>query len=184
MTPCERFKEKIFSLIDGELEGAAKNEVRRHLEKCPECARLYHGLYSLKHRLHEMKTVNAPDSFQVILRERIRRELANKQGFGMHPPASSSGWITGIAVASVILGAAFLVFQPFSRSRLPETLTEVSESFSDVSNMSRVRFVIDEVDSNPTVEERFGLSGMDTVDSLFVEESFSSVNDLYQPVRF
>ncbi|MBN2103377.1 zf-HC2 domain-containing protein [bacterium] len=185
MIPCERFKDKIFNFLDGELEDDVKEEVQQHLQSCAVCAEFYHRIHSLKQELHNMKPVKAPASFQIVLRERIRHELAHKRGFGVSSPSPTRLWIPAIVMASLILIVSFFIYRQFSHPYLPDITAEAGLTITDEGDVSRIQYVIDDLDSYPpSVQYPSNSSPIAVVDSLFDTESFTPIQDLYQPVRF
>ena len=41
MTECEKYQEMISAMLDGELAESGQEELRRHMDGCPECRNMY-----------------------------------------------------------------------------------------------------------------------------------------------
>lgn len=186
MTPCERFKDKIFDFIDQELDDASRAEIQQHIDNCPLCAKFYQGLRSLKQGLKQMKPVEAPDSFQIVLRERIRHEMANKKGFGLSPsPSHWPRWIFATVMLSVVVFAFIMYFNPLSRPlNAHDQLVPIIKPISNDVDLNRVQYVIDDLGFSESSSLDHGRMAMSKIDSLLTDESSSEIVDYYQPVRF
>lgn len=79
MTPCQCYKKLIYDYIDDELDLHSSKEIKKHLEECDQCERFAKQIRQLRSRLKALPKVPITVDFQVILRERIRRELAGKK---------------------------------------------------------------------------------------------------------
>jgi anti-sigma factor RsiW len=183
MNHCERLKQKIFDYIDSELEPSERRFIEKHLSECAMCKKFYSSLKSLKANLKNLKPVHAPDSFQVVLQERLRREIARKRGFGYTQSPVRRWqflWIPA-TIAVILLVALFNPFIPAFRSR---TVPERQNWTAAEVDQNHVNYVIDEIEASKPV-----LSGTENrvhspIDSLLSEESPSPVLEMYQPVRF
>ncbi|OVE78915.1 hypothetical protein BVY01_04050 [bacterium I07] len=78
MNPCERYKQYIMANLDGELDRSSLGELEKHLQNCPGCEALIKRVKALKGVLHDLPPVGASEDFQVILRNRIRRQMASQ----------------------------------------------------------------------------------------------------------
>ena len=179
MTPCERFKDKIFDLIDQELEGSIRDQVLQHIRECPLCEQFYENLSSLKKELRQMKPVKAPDSFQVVLRERIRREMAHKSS-PEHLGLPGLRWAAAFLVAAAAV-VVLLVFRPFSNHTASNPVTV--QASPDEYEKLNVRYVIDDLDQELNIPQSAS-AVVSRIDSLLSEESESLIPQLAQPVRF
>ena len=179
MTPCERFKDKIFDLIDQELEGSVRNQVLQHIRECNLCKQFYQNLSSLKNELRQMKPVKAPDSFQVMLHERIRREMAHKSS-PERSRYSGRRWTAVFLVAAAIV-VVVLVFRPFSNKTASNPVA-VQASLDEYERLN-VRYVIDDLDEELNIPKSASAVAS-RIDSLLGEESESLISQMAQPVRF
>jgi len=185
MTPCERFRDKIFDLVDQELDDSLREEVEQHISECDLCRKFYEGLVTLRKRIRQIKPVEAPDSFSVVLRERIRREKAHKKGFGIRP-APVPWWIPAAAVVVLMVLASIVVFHPFSIAGSRESAAVEAGSVQDDGEYRNVQFVIDDL-GGPEAGSVSAFNGapVSPIDSLLSEASaVSPFADLIQPVRF
>jgi hypothetical protein len=179
MTPCERFKDKIFDLIDQELDGSVREEVLQHIKECPLCEQFYRNLSSLKQGLSQMKPVKAPDSFQIVLRDRIRREMAHKPS-PERPHRRALLWAAVFTVAAAVV-ITFLVFRPFSNPTVPNPVN--IQALLDEHETLNVRYVIDDLDQEMSIPQSAS-AAVSRIDSLLSEESETLISQLAQPVRF
>ncbi len=189
MTPCERFKDKIFDLVDQELDGSMREQVLQHIEECSLCGQFYRNLQSLKNGLKQIKPIEAPDSFQVILRERIRREMAHKPGLGARETRTPLRvWGMAFTFAAAAAAAFFVFFNPMQKNEMPRRATAVAVLGETHHNdTDRVMYVIDDLDHQNAVlisDESRQPRTVSPLDSMLAEESESVITQLYQPVRF
>ena len=71
---CEKARRSLDSYADGELDGAAMAEVRRHLESCSACDDAAAGRKRLSRAVRRaVRHEAAPESLRAKIREAIRR---------------------------------------------------------------------------------------------------------------
>ncbi len=106
MTPCQRFKDTLFDLLDHEIDPQRKKQLQNHIGSCPACARLLHRLQVLRSCLLHLQPVQASDTFQLLLRERLRREMKRGYKRSAIAPSGVVRWIpaVGLAAAMVVIG--------------------------------------------------------------------------------
>ena len=179
MTPCERYKQAILDAVDLEDTSSLSKDIQSHLKQCAACAKFYENLCSLKKGLQKLKPVKAPDSFQVVLRERIRREAANKPGirFAEQPRRISAPWAIG-AAALVVIGSLYLgqhMMQDAEEGSRNASLL-VEETADEL-----VSYVIDDLNRPSTQRSASPLS---RIDSLLQLDESRSARPAVQPVSF
>ena len=91
MTDCEKCREMISCLIDGELSQAEQSFVREHIAACPECRSVYDAFSAVSAQLHEEEPL--PDG----LHEKIMSGIKAK-------PKKNTGlvWIKYLSVAACL----------------------------------------------------------------------------------
>jgi anti-sigma factor RsiW len=104
MTPCQRLKQNLFNLLDADVEHQEKKRLEGHIQSCPDCSDFYMKLKRQKAFLKGLRPIRTRDHFIILLRDRIRRDLAGK-------PAStgwfSLKWAVGFAAAALAAAALF-----------------------------------------------------------------------------
>ncbi len=106
MNPCQRFRESIFDLVDNELDILRRKELESHLKTCTSCSRFLEQIRNLRSQCRQLSPVQVSEEFHVLLRERIRREMAGKRG-SFSPSISFSGRLIpafGMMLVVICLG--------------------------------------------------------------------------------
>ena len=160
MSPCKRFKDAIFNLIDGEIGKIQKRELEGHLKDCDGCSQLFESLQQCRSHLKSLTQIKCSENFQILMRERIRREVARK-GLSRSPFYSTRfRWVAvaGFAVIIVITGIWF------TDTRRPVSQQAESQApQSDINQakyQGQIRYVAGQ---NPN---RISIARDDTKDSL------------------
>ena len=107
MNPCQRFRESIFDFVDNELDILRKNELERHLKACTQCSRFLEQIHQLRSQCKQLSPITATEEFHVLLRERIRREMAGKRGALTPSIAFSARWIPAFGMMLLLIGVGF-----------------------------------------------------------------------------
>ena len=89
MIDCEKCREMISCLLDGELSQAEQSLVREHIASCPECRSVYDAFSAVSEQMHEEEPL--PDG----LHEKIMSGIKAK-------PKKNTGivWIKYLSVAA------------------------------------------------------------------------------------
>lgn len=150
MSPCKGYNYQLQDYVDRELTPGEMASVDAHLKVCPECAGYVHQIISLKGHLRALPEIKSTENFHLLLRERIRREMASQQ----RKSAASFVWTHRIAPAAgfalVILAAGSYLMRdriPFLGGGGPTPVAEAPASFMSNGTLqkpSRVKYVIDE----------------------------------------
>jgi len=109
MSPCQGYRDKIHDLIDDDLDGMETRHVRDHLRDCPDCASYFNQLARLRSILKGFGQTSTSPNFQVVLRERLRREMAGKKDPWVVYVGHPRRWVAVAGVAVVLVTSAFLV---------------------------------------------------------------------------
>lgn len=78
MTDCEKCREMISCLIDGELSQAEQSFVREHIAACPECRSVYDAFSAVSAQLHEEEPL--PDGLHEKIMSGIKARPKKKTG--------------------------------------------------------------------------------------------------------
>jgi len=144
MTPCQRLKEKVFDLLDADLDSVNKRHLESHLRVCPHCSDFYRRLKRQKDFLKRLKAVRTEEHFIVLLRDRIRREMAGKAS--SRAPVTEFGlqWAAITASTLVIMATALWFSDTKTRSPFAPAATTVS-SVGLRAPSTPVQYVIDDI---------------------------------------
>lgn len=101
---CAETRDQIGALRDGELAPALAEKVRRHIERCPECARRAAALDALGGRLQHPSLACAPPP---ELAPRIRTAIAwqSQERHDRRRRLVPSSWLVLAAAAGLVVGA-------------------------------------------------------------------------------
>jgi hypothetical protein len=108
--PCERFRELAAGHLDRELSPAETEELRRHLEECPDCRLELERQRELKEVIDTMKLPEPPpelwDRYWLGVYNRLERGVA---------------WVLISVAAVIFLGAAayHLILALFTEAEMP-----------------------------------------------------------------
>lgn len=78
MTDCEKCREMISCLLDGELSQAEQSFVREHIAACPECRSVYDAFLAVSAQLHEEEPL--PDGLHEKIMSGIKARPKKKTG--------------------------------------------------------------------------------------------------------
>lgn len=78
MNDCEKCREMISCLLDGELSEAQQSFVREHIAACPECRSVYDAFSAVSARLHEEEPL--PDGLHEKIMSGIKAKPKKKTG--------------------------------------------------------------------------------------------------------
>lgn len=91
MTDCEKCREMISCLLDGELSQAEQSFVREHIAACPECRSVYDAFSVVSAQLHEEEPL--PDGLHEKIMSGIKARPKKKTGIV---------WIKYLSVAACL----------------------------------------------------------------------------------
>jgi hypothetical protein len=146
MVDCKRYEQFILAYIDEDLDLVQKKELERHLEICENCARCLHRLKALRSRLKTLSPVQTSETFQIVLRECVRRRAAGKPGlFGSPRPIL---WrlvpVAGVAVVLIVLSVVFIEGRtPSSNPAQEPTLLTRVASPAD-RNEDQIQYILED----------------------------------------
>jgi anti-sigma factor RsiW len=186
MTPCERFRNNIFDLVDDELDVHQKHELEKHLKLCASCSIFLSQCRQLRKRLQTLPRLAASETFHLLLRERIRRELAGKRRTSSPLFFSAPRrWIPAIAVALLLIAIGILLRdQKQIMFQSPQTrIADTNEAGERVKE--NVRYVIDEYPGGVSLSRDDSKRTPTAVrDSLLLQQETQRVRPHLTPVSF
>lgn len=91
MTDCEKCREMISCLLDGELSQAEQSFVREHIAACPECRSVYDAFSAVSAQLHEEEPL--PEELHEKIMSGIKAKPKKKTGIV---------WIKYLSVAACL----------------------------------------------------------------------------------
>lgn len=91
MTDCEKCREMISCLLDGELSQAEQSFVREHIAACPECRSVYDAFSAVSEQMHEEESL--PDGLHEKIMSGIKAKPKKKTGIV---------WIKYLSVAACL----------------------------------------------------------------------------------
>ena len=189
MNPCERFQEAIFDFLDGELDVVRKRELEHHLKTCSVCASFLEEIRRLRSDLKHLTPVKTSESFQVLLRERIRREIAGKGRKSAPFAFPAWRWIPALGFGVlVMIGGLWMLDQKtsFFHGRADEPVMSRSSVAEDGYFDGQVQYIVGEFPN------RVSLSRVDTgrereltnEDSVQLQSDLEEVRARLTPVSF
>ncbi|MCK5146792.1 zf-HC2 domain-containing protein [bacterium] len=157
MSPCKNFSRDLQDYIDNEISRSQRLEIEKHLHQCADCSEHIEELNMLRHQLKSLPTIKATESFHLLLRERIRREMAAQQKRTAFSYVLSHRIVPVAAVCLVLVTGSLYIFKDqigFFQQAGPEQVT-ISRNSDAPSLMlppqsGSIRYVIDEY--NDTVK--------------------------------
>ena len=186
MTPCERFRKNIFDLVDGELDVHQKHELEKHLKSCSCCALFFSQCRQLRKRLQNLPRLAASETFHLLLRERIRRELAGKRRTAPSIFITrSKQWIPAVGVALLLITVGFLLRDQRSIIlQSPQNRIAISGESTGFKK-ENVQYVIDEYPGGVSISRDDSRSEhTEARDSLLLQQDSHRVRPNLTPVSF
>ncbi|MDZ7723999.1 MAG: zf-HC2 domain-containing protein [candidate division KSB1 bacterium] len=75
MIKCDKCRSNLSAFIDDETSEQEAIRIKEHLDACPGCQEQVNALKSVRTSLKSLFKIQASPSFDIILRDRIRREM-------------------------------------------------------------------------------------------------------------
>ncbi len=76
---CMKHAEHISEFLDGELDEAACDELRSHLQECPECRKCFESLKKTVEMLRRLPRETVPSDIKIRLRTSLRECIAQER---------------------------------------------------------------------------------------------------------
>lgn len=106
MNTCDRYKEKLSALLDGELKDTERDEVLAHLETCADCQAYFAELNEIHNAFGDMEPIDVPEGFAAGVMARLHEEAPSKAAKKRAPWRK---WTTLAACAAVVVLAVVAV---------------------------------------------------------------------------
>lgn len=156
MTPCQRQKKRLRAYLDNELAAIEKKEFESHLDECPDCGDHVRRLKSLRQSLKSLHSIPCDSNFDILLRERIRREMAGKTSRSFVTPAIRWSF-AAVAVLTISLGSIrlFDTSQPNQTNAMVAHETSTAQSAIPAgltSSSDQIQYVMDNFPEDPADE--------------------------------
>ena len=159
MTNCEKFLPLYTEYLDGALSSQSKLEFDEHLHQCADCTATLRRMKAIQVRLNELPMVRTSDSFHILLRSRIRRELEKtsfKQTvFSYLRTYRLPAYGISFAMLLLISFATYSYFQQSPKEKIPVISTTSQSGGDQMSAVTvqqqggkikeRIHFVMDEI---------------------------------------
>jgi hypothetical protein len=189
MIPCQRFRKKLFNFIDDELDILQKKVVEQHLKECSHCREFLNQIHSLRSRIQNLTHIQTSENFNVLLRERIRREMAGKREFVPRTPGFSLRWIPAAGVVIVMIVTGFWMIDQKTTVFDKAIVVEATKPSSD-SGFPQFNGQIDYVSDDYPAPSSVSVSRDDrqlsssSVDTIRLPQQNNDVQAFLTPVDF
>ena len=189
MSSCERFRQTIWDFYDDELDTFHKKELRHHLKICPQCAHFANQVRLLKSELRNLPPIKTSDGFQLLLRERIRRELAGKTATHFHTFSITKHLIPALGLVAIIAFSGYWLFEGYPPYSRPSPVSNQITQSSILENNDlgdRIQYVIDEYSDPLTVAKSDSQSRVEVArgDSVLQNKDMKDEHSRLTPVSF
>lgn len=101
MTPCQHFRKHIDQYCEGVLDSLCVQKLEEHLKVCPRCRTLGNNIKKMRICLKELPPVPVSEGFNLLLRERIRREITGRSSVPY--PSRGRLWVPAMGIALLVL---------------------------------------------------------------------------------
>lgn len=110
---CGEWRELVSDHLDGQLHGASRSEFLQHLDECPDCLRVLHGVRAVKVGLGALPRYQLPDAFGFRVR-RMLAEEAERETSWIHRmrewlwPSPQTAWAAASGTVAAVVSFALL----------------------------------------------------------------------------
>lgn len=132
MSQCERYQEWISRMVDGDLSQAEEQELREHVQSCPECALLYQAFSALSDEM-QSDLENVPLDLRESVMAEVRREEIRRRN---RIPSILRGVMSVAACLAVIVGVYLGVSLTKGDGRLRSAVSRSSGSAQETKAMA------------------------------------------------
>lgn len=189
MNPCQRFKKVIFDFIDGEMDILQRKFFETHVKNCPHCQKIINQARLIRLRIQNLSQIQTSENFHILLRERIRREIAGKREIFPSSAGFSIKWIPAAALFVVMIVTGFWMIDQKTSILHHSFIAEVEESPGSIPSFQfsgQIDYIEDDypTSSSLSVSRNDVPSVRATVDTLSVTQSGENVQAFLTPVDF
>ncbi len=159
MKHCQRFRDSLLEYFDDELDVQEKKEVEQHLKVCPHCMHFLNQLRRLRSHLRELPTIKTSENFHILVRERIRRDLARQRRAKQSSTIIVRRFVPAFGLTVLVALVGFLVLD--HRDSLVDKTAGSGGGISvstrsDEDFSGPIQYVIDDIPSRISVSRRDG----------------------------
>jgi len=139
---CREFRKMIYDLYDDNLNETGKNELDAHLKICTKCLSFSKRVKHLKEALTSLPKVEVSENFNILLRERLRRELARQK----QPVVKTKFFVPAFAVVVFLIIGLYSVntFNILKRDNNTSTAERIIPNREYNTNKYNIQYVIDQ----------------------------------------
>ena len=188
MVPCQKFRKNLFKFIDGDLDILQKKLVEQHLKECPGCNGFLTQIRSMRSRIRNIPNIQTSENFHILLRERIRREMAGKREFFPHTTGFSLRWIPAAGLVIVLIVSGFWMIDKKTTVLNKTIIAEATESSSVFGSQfkGQIDYVIEDYPAPSSVsisrDDRKPSSA--AADTIYLPQQNNGVQAYLTPVDF
>ena len=193
MKSCDKFRDQFSEYIDDELRGEGKDRLEEHIHQCGECDQILARMSKLGDRMCKMEPVSTTNTFQFVLRSRIRREMESESFLEKIFTIFQTNRIPalGLSMAALLLLTYVSVdiynhiFEPASAATTTAAVQDQQPSsikYEDLvltpdSPRERINYVLEEI-SGEAVDSEIGSTDLHQP---WLTEGTESVSDRKEP---
>ena len=185
MKSCKEYRKDINDLFDNELKIDEKKLLEEHLKECKECNEYFKKIKSLRALLSNLPTIGPSENFNILLREKIRREdLKQKTVY-----SSSKRLYPVFAIGISILIIAFISVKNINilnnKSISVKNESQLKSTFTSENKKNNIQYVIEQYNDNSGNNKKPGKSIDENLqDSLKTIKNLNHLKGRLTPVSF
>lgn len=183
MNQCKKIMIMISRLLDNESSVKDRNEIKNHLQNCSECRGYHERLLNLQKFFSSFPSVKTSDDFNVLLRARIRRDLAGRSKI-----KTNYSFLThrgfGIAITAAVVIFSLILFNPIHIFKnAPQSRLKISNK-SGKDFDGNVQYVIDEYFESVSLSRDDNKNNPMTVEDSLIIHNNNNIKSRITPVNF
>ena len=186
MNQCREYQKLIYDFYDDIIIEDDKTRLNNHLKVCEDCLAFSNRVKKMKQILNGLPKPGVSENFNILLRERLRRELARQK----QPVSKTKFFVPAFAV-----GLLFIVMGWFSVNNINlfnsgKNITSAEKLIQEqkkLSNGSNVQYVIDQYgveESGPANNSKIKNFDKNLSDSLKSLRNTDQIRARLTPVSF
>jgi hypothetical protein len=189
MNPCQRFSRVIFDFIDGEMDILQRKFFEQHVRDCSHCQKVLNQARLVRSHIQNLSKIRTSENFHILLRERIRRQMAGKREIFSLTTGFSLKWIPAAALFVIMIISGFWIIDQKTSILHHSFIAEVKESPTSIRNF-QFNGQIDYIEDDYPTSSSLSVSRNDvppvraSMDTVSVPQSSESVQAFLTPVDF
>ncbi len=168
MTSCDKFLPHFSDYLEGSVSQALKAEFESHLNQCENCRGVLHRMELLQHHMRQLEPVHTSDTFHIVLRSRIRRELEKPTFIDRVAAYFQTNRVPAYAASVALLllisyGSLQVIWHWGQKNTQPKGMPTATIQSNGLSGTivvqkkgnqveERIHFILDEVPANAMME--------------------------------